>query len=121
MENGPHEEAEYAIEEIGDDESELPSTHSPDKDYEEPAEDEDEARQSKRSRHSKGDSASGSSPAKQVADPEVADTGSSSPSVKESTELQDPLNVDLLDSAPPIAFGRLPSVSLDSEEDEELR
>ena len=43
MEDGPHEEAEYVAEEIGDDESELPSAHSPDEDYEELAEDEDEA------------------------------------------------------------------------------
>ena len=75
----------------------------------------------KRARHNKGDSASRSSPAKHVADPEVADMGSSSPSTNESTELQDPLNVDLLDSAPPLAFGRLPSVSLGSKEVEELR
>ena len=121
MEDGPHEEAKYAAEEIGDDESELLSTHSPDEDYEEPAEDEDEACQSKRARHNKGDSASASSPTKHVADPEVTDTGSSSPSVKESTELQDLLNVDPPDSASPLTFGRLPSISLGSEEDEELR
>ena len=95
MENGPHEEADYPEQEsVDDDETELPSAHSPDEDWEEPENDDDEPRQSKQARHSKGDSASGSSPAKRVAGPEVADTGSSSPSAKESTEPQDPLNVD---------------------------
>ena len=60
-------------------------------------------------------------PAKQVSNPEVDDMGSSSPSAKEQAELQDPLNVDPLDSAPPTEFGRLPSVSLGSSVDEELR
>ena len=59
-------------------------------------------------RHSKGDSVSRSLPAKQVADPEVDYTGSSSPSAKESTELQDPLIVDPLDSAPPVASAGYP-------------
>ena len=87
MEDGPHEEADFAVEETGEDESDLPSTHSPDKDYEETAEDEDEVPHSKRARHNKGESASGSSPAKQVANPKVDDTGSSSPSAKEQAEL----------------------------------
>ena len=93
----------------------LPPAHSPDEDYEEMA------RQSKRARHSKGESASASSPAKHAANPEVDDTGSSSPSAKEQAELQDPLNMDPLDSAPLVEFGRLPSVSLGSDEDKELR
>ena len=37
MENGPHEEAKFAVEETGEDVSDLPSTHSPDEDYEEAA------------------------------------------------------------------------------------
>ena len=86
--------------------------HSPDKDWEEPADDDDEPRQSKRPRHSKGDSASRSSLAKRVVDLEVADMGSSSPSAKESFDPHDPLNVDPLNSVPPLAFGRLPSVFL---------
>ena len=90
--------------------SELPSTHSLVKEWEEPTNDEDELQHSKQRRHNKGDSASGSSPAKRVADPEVTDTGSSSPSGKESTEPQDPLIVDTLALHRPwILAGFLPS------------
>ena len=47
MENGPNEEAKYPEQELLDDEeSELPSVHSPDEQWEEPAKDEDEPLQS---------------------------------------------------------------------------
>ena len=75
METGSHEEAAYATEEIGEDVSDVPSSHSPNEDMEETAED---ARQPKRARHSKGESISVSLPTKQVSHPEVDDTGSSS-------------------------------------------
>ena len=80
MENGPHEEAEFADEETREEVLDLPSTHCPDEDYEEDAGDEDKARQPKRARHSKGESASASLPTKQVSNPEVDDMGLSSPS-----------------------------------------
>ena len=122
MENDPHEGTEYPKQEPADDEeSEIPSAHSPDEEWEDPADDEDNLQQLKRRCHNKGDSASGSSPAKRVADPEVANTGSSLPSANESTDPLDPLNMDPLDSALPMDFGRLPSVSLGSKDDEELR
>ena len=120
METGPHEEAAYATEETGEEVSDVPSAHSPNEDMEETADDEEDARQLKRARHSKGESISVSSPTKQVSNPEVDDTGSSSPSAKEQAALQDPLNVEPLDSAPPSELGGLPSVSVGSSE-EELR
>ena len=82
VESGPHEEAAYLEEELGDDASEVPSAYSPPDDIEETAEDEEETCQSKRARYSKGESASASSPTKQ-SNPEMDDTGSSSPSTKE--------------------------------------
>ena len=81
VESGPHEEAGYLDEDLADDASEVPSAYSPADDIEESAEDEDEQRQSKRARHSKGESGSASSPTKQ-SNPDMDDTGSSSPSAK---------------------------------------
>ena len=120
MKTSPHEEAAYATEETGEEVSGVPSAHSPTEDIEETAEDDEDARQPKRARHSKGDSALASSPAKQVSNPEMDDTGSSSPSAKEQAALENPLIVEHLSSAPPSEFRRLPSVSLASSE-EELR
>ena len=100
--------------------SDLPSAHSPDDDYEVTDDDEEEARQPKQARNSKGESVSTSLPTKQVSNPDVDDTGSSSPSAKEQAAFQDPLNVEPLDSAPSSEFGRLPSVSIGRSE-EELR
>ena len=119
METGPHEEGAYATK-TGEDVSDVSSAHSPNEDMEESADDEEDARQSKWAQHSKGESVSASLPTKQVSNPEVNDTGSSSSSVKEQTALQYPLNVEPLDFAPPSEFGRLPSVSVGSSE-EELR
>ena len=119
VESGPHEEAGYLDEDLADDASEVPSAYSPADDIEESAEDEDEQRQSKRARHSKGESGSASSPTKQ-SNPDMDDTGSSSPSAKGEATLNKPLTVEPLDSAAPPAFARLPSVSLESSE-EELR
>ena len=119
VESGPHEEAAYLDEELADDASEVPSAYSPADDIEETAEEEDEARQLKRARYSKGEPGSASSPMKQ-SKPEMDDTGSSSPSAKEQAALNNPLVVEPLDSAFPTEFARLPSVSLDSSE-EELR
>ena len=119
VESGPHEEAAYLDEENADDVSEVPSAYSPVDDIEESAEEDEEPRQSKKARHSKGESASASSPTKQ-SNPDTDDTGSSSPGAKEKATLQDPLNVEPLDSAAPPVFARMPSVSLDSSE-EELR
>ena len=122
MENGPHEEAKFPEQEpVNDEELELPSVHTPEEELEEPADDEDKLGQPKRRRHDKGDSASGSSPAKRAAAAEVADTGSCSPSAKESNDPHKPLTVDPLGAAPPMDFSRLPSVSLSSEDDEEIR
>ena len=118
MESGPHEEAAYLEEELADDASEVPSAYSPPDDIEETAEEEDEARQSKWARYSKGESASASSPTKQ-SNPEMDDTGSSSPSAKGEATLNKPLVVEPLDSAFPPEFARLPSVSLDSSEEEQ--
>ena len=117
--SGPHEEAAYLEEELADDASEVPSAYSPPDDIEETVEEEDEARQSKRARYSKGESGSASSPTKQ-SNPEMDDTGSSSPSAKEQATLDNPLVVEPLDSALPTEFARMPSVSLASSE-EELR
>ena len=119
MESGPHEEAAYLEEELADDASEVPSAYSPVDDIEETAEEEDEARQSKQARYSKGESGSASSPTKQ-SNPEMDDTGSSSPSTKEQATLDNPLVVEPLDSALPTEFARMPSVFLASSE-EELR
>ena len=119
VESAPHEEATLLDEELADDASEVPSASSPADDIEETVEEEDEPRQSKRARHSKGDSASASSPTKQ-SNPEMDDTGSSSPSAKVQATLNNPLVVEPLDSAFPTEFARLPSVSLESSE-EELR
>ena len=119
VESGPHEEATFLDEDLADDASEVPSAYSPADDIEESAEDEDEPRQSKRARHSKGESGSASSPTKQ-SNPEMDDIGSSSPSAKGEAILNKPLLVEPLDSACPPVFARLPSVSLDSSE-EELR
>ena len=58
------------------------SAYSPADDLEETAEDDENTRQSKRARYSKGESGSASSPTKQ-SNPEVDDMGSSSPSAKE--------------------------------------
>ena len=119
IESGPHKEAAYLDEELADDASEVPSAYSPADDIEESAKEDEEPRQSKRARHSKGESASASSPTKQ-SNPDADDTGSSSPSAKEQATLHKPLIVEPLDSAFPPEFARLPSVSLDSSE-EELR
>ena len=120
VESGPHEEAGYLDEDLADDASEVPSAYSPVEDIEESEEEEEEeTRQSKRARHSKGESASASSPTK-VENPDTDDTGSSSPGHKEKATLPPPLNVEPLDSAAPPVFARMPSVSLDSSE-EELR
>ena len=119
VESGPHEEAAYLDEDLADDASEVPSAYSPVDDIEESAEDEDEPCQSKRARHSKGEYGSASLPTKQ-SNPEMDDTGSSSPSAKGEATLNKPLVVEPLDSALPTDFARLPSVSLDSSE-EELR
>ena len=119
METRPHEEAAYLEEEAADDASEVPSAYSPADDIEETAEDEENMRQSKRARYSKGESVSASSPTKQ-SNPKVDDTGSSSPSAKEQATLDNPLVVEPLSSAPPSEFARLPSISLASSE-EELR
>ena len=105
-------------EEVADDASEIPSMYSPPDDIEETTEDEEETRQSKRARYSKGES-SASSPTKQ-SNPEMDDTGSSSPSAKEQTTLDNSLVVEPLNSALPSEFAQLPSVSLASSE-EELR
>ena len=119
METGPHEEVAYIEEEVADDASEVPSAYSPPDDIEETTEDEEETCQSKRARYSKGESDSASSPTKQ-SNPEMDDTGSSSPSAKEQATLDNPLVIEPLSSAPPSEFARLPSVSLASSE-EELR
>ena len=119
VESGPHEEAGYLDEDLVDDASEVPSAYSPVEDIKESEEEEEELRQSKRARHSKGESASASSPTKPE-NPDTDDTGSSSPGHKEKATLQSPLNVEPLDSAAPLVFARMPSVSLDSSE-EELR
>ena len=100
--------------------SDVPSAHSPNEDMEETAEDDEDARQPKWAQHNKGDSASASSPAKQVSNPEIDDTRSSSPSAKEQAALEDPLIVEPLSSMPHSEFRRLPSISLASSE-EELR
>ena len=118
MENGPHEEAAFPAEEPADDEEELPSAHSPEEELEEVEVDEDEARPQKRPRQ--GDSAASSPSRHTTALEDDDDTGSSSPSARESNDPQEPLSVDPLDSAPPLEFGRMPSVSVDSD-DEELR
>ena len=107
------------IKDLVDDASEVPSAYSPADDIEESTEDEDEQRQSKRARHSKGESGSASSPTKQ-SNPDMDDTRSSSPSAKGEATLNKPLTVEPLDSAAPPEFARMPSVSLDSSE-EELR
>ena len=119
VKSGPHEEAGYLDEDLADDASEVPSAYSPVDDIEDSAEEEEEPRQSKRARHSKGESASASSPTKQ-SNLDTDDTGSSSPGHKEKATLQPPLNVEPLDSTAPPVFARMPSVSLDSSE-EELR
>ena len=119
MESGPHEEEAYIEEELADDASEVPSAYSSADDIEETAEDEENTRQSKQARYNKGESASASSPTKQ-SNPEMDDTGSSSSSAKEQATLDNPLVVELLSSALPSEFARLPSVSLASSE-EELR
>ena len=93
--------------------------YSPADDIEETAEDDENTRQSKRARYSKGESGSASSSTKQ-SNPEMDDTGSSSPSAKEQATLDNPLVVEPLSSALPSEFARLPSVSLASSE-EELR
>ena len=120
METGPHEEAAYLVEEAADDASEVPSAYSPADDLEETAEDDEDTRQSKWVRYSKGESGSSSSPTKQVSNPEVDDTSSSFPSAKEQATLDNPLTIEPLSFAPPSEFHRLPSVSLTSSE-EELR
>ena len=120
METGPPEEAAYATEETWEEVSDVPSAHSPAEDIEETAEDDEDTRHPKRARHGKGDSASASSPTKQVSNPKMDDTGSSSPSAKEQAVLDNPLVVEPLSSAPPSEFHRLPFVSLASSE-EELR
>ena len=81
VESGPHEEAAYLDEEHADDASEVPSAYSPTDDIEESVEEDEEPRQSKRARHSKGESGSASSLTKQ-SNLEMDDTGSSSPSAK---------------------------------------
>ena len=120
METGPLEEAAYAMEEMGEEVSDVPSAHSPAEDIEEIAEDDEDTRHPKRARYSKGDSSSASSPVKKVSNPEMDDTGSSSPSAKEQAALDNPLVIEPLSSTPPSEFHRLPSVSLASSE-EELR
>ena len=82
METGPNEEAAYAMEETGEEVSNVPSAHSPAEDIEETAEDDEDTRHPKRARHGKGDSASASSPIKQVSNPEMDDTGSSSQALR---------------------------------------
>ena len=109
METGPHEQAAYIEKEAADDASEVPSAYSPADDLEETAEDDENTRQLKRARYSKGESGSASSPTKQ-SNPKVDDTGSSSPSAKEQATLDNPLLVEPLSSAPPSEFARLPSV-----------
>ena len=89
METGPHEEATYLEEEAADDASEVPSAYSPADDLQETTEDDENTRQSKRVCYSKGESGSASSPTKQL-NPEVDDTGSSSPSAKEQATLDNP-------------------------------
>ena len=120
METGPHEEHAYVIEETGDEASEVPSAHSPADDLEKTMDDDEDTRQLKRARYSKGESGSASSPTKQVSNPEVDDTGSSSPSAKEQATLENPLVIEPLSSVPPSEFHRLPSVSLAGSE-EKLR
>ena len=119
VESGPHEEVAYLEEELADDASEVSSAYSPPDDIEETAEEEEETRQSKWAQYSKNESASASSPTKQ-SNPEMDDTGSSSPSAKEQTKLDNPLVVEPLNSALPSEFARLHYVSLASSE-EELR
>ena len=120
METGPHEEAAYATEETGEELSDVPSTHSPTEDIEETAKDDEDARQPKWAWHNIGDSASASSLAKHVSNPEMDDTGSSSSSAKEQAALENPLTMEPLSSAPPSEFHWLPSVSFASSE-EKLR
>ena len=98
METGPHEEAAYVTEETGDEALEVPSAHSPAKDIEETTDDDEDTRQSKWARHSKGESGSASSPTKPVSNPEVDDTGSSSLSAKEQATLENPLVIEPLSS-----------------------
>ena len=116
METGPHEEAAYVMEETGEEVLDVPSAHFLAEDIEETAE--DDACHPKWARHSKGDSSSASSPVKQVSNPEMDDTGSSSPSAKEQAALENPLVVEPLSSAPPSEFHWLPSISLGSSEEE---
>ena len=119
MENGPHEEAAFPEEEPADDE--LPLAHSPVEELEEVEVDEEESRPQKRPRHEMVDSVSTSSPPRRAAAEEDDDTGSSSLSAKDPKRAQEPMTVNPLASAPPIEFGRMASVSLDSDEDDDMR
>ena len=114
MENGPHEEAEFPEDEEVD-EDEVPSATSRSENLEE--DDEDEEPLLKLQKRKGGESASASSPAKQMEVENVGGASESSSGARHTSDPTEPLVVPPLSSAPPTGFARMPSVSLGSDDD----
>ena len=112
-ENGPDDESKFVEEE--DEDEEIPSAHSPGDDVEEEDEVEEPARK-KRKLPSRGDSATASSPAKDV-DVTVEEVVATSPGAQSSGGWDEPLNVPPVSSAAPRSFARMASPSLGSYDD----
>ena len=116
MENGPHEEAEFpGDEEVDDDE--VPAATSRSETLEE---DEDEEPLHKRLKRKNGESASASSPTKQVEVENADEASESSSGTRRTDGLAEPLLVPPLESAPPTEIARMPSVSIGSEDDADV-
>ena len=109
LENGPHDESKFVEEE--DDDEDIPSAISPNEEVEDD-DDEGEPARKRQKRRSGGDSATASSPAKDVdADLEA---GMSSAGVRSQDDWDEPLAAPPVSSAPSRGFARMPSVSLGS-------
>ena len=117
MENGPHAEAEV-LKENEEDDNELPSATSPSEEVEE--DDEDEEPLPKRQKRKSGESASASSPLKETGVEDKEEMSGSSSGATHTSNPEEPLVAPPLSSAPPSRFARMPSVSVESEDDADV-